>query len=312
MRTDVQIPSGAEHLAAWLYRPEDAAADVPCVVMAHGFAAIKEQRLDAYAERFCQAGMACVVFDYRHFGASPGQPRQLLSIKRQLEDWRAAIAYARGLDGVDDGRIALWGSSFSGGHVTALAADGERVAAVVAQAPYGDGLATLPALGLPAVLKGTVAGLRDLAGAVRGREPHYVSAGGRRGSDALLQMPSALGGYTKITPAGVAWDNRVAARIALQIALYRPSTKAARVACPILFCLCDEDDVTPIAPMLKAAAAAPRSELVRYPLGHFDIYLGAPWERAVADQTAFLCRHLGLAEGPGATERREPPAVAAS
>ena len=143
---------------------------------------------------------------------------------------------------------------------------------------------------------------------MRGREPHYIPAGGARGSDALLQMPSALSGYTKITPAGVAWDNRVAARIALQIALYRPSAKAGRITCPILFCVCDQDDVTPVGPILKAAAAAPRGEHVRYPLGHFDIYLGEAWERAVADQTAFLRRHLGL----GVTERAESPAVAAS
>ena len=52
----------------------------PCVVMAHGFSAVREQRLDAYAERFAAAGLAVLVFDYRHFGASQGEPRQLLSI----------------------------------------------------------------------------------------------------------------------------------------------------------------------------------------------------------------------------------------
>ena len=46
--------------------------------MAHGFSGVREQRLDAYAERFAQAGLAVLVFDYRHFGASGGEPRQLL------------------------------------------------------------------------------------------------------------------------------------------------------------------------------------------------------------------------------------------
>ena len=107
--------------------------------MAHGFSGVREQRLDAYAERFAQAGMAVLVFDYRHFGASEGEPRQLLSIARQLEDWRAAVAHARSLEGIDTKRIALWGSSFSGGHVIATAAKDPDVAAVVSQAPYTDG-----------------------------------------------------------------------------------------------------------------------------------------------------------------------------
>ncbi|MGX9145996.1 hypothetical protein [Mesorhizobium sp. 128a] len=48
--------------------------------MAHGLGGIKEMRLDAFAERFSDAGYACLVFDYRNFGASEGAPRQLLDI----------------------------------------------------------------------------------------------------------------------------------------------------------------------------------------------------------------------------------------
>jgi cephalosporin-C deacetylase-like acetyl esterase len=75
------------------------------------------------------------LFDYRHFGASTGEPRQLLDIARQLDDYRAVIGWARGLDGVDPERIVLWGSSFSGGHALALAAADARIAAVISQAP---------------------------------------------------------------------------------------------------------------------------------------------------------------------------------
>ena len=75
---------------------------------------MREQRLDAFAERFAAAGLAALVFDYRHFGASEGEPRQLLDVKRQLTDWRSAVAYARGLAGVDGDRVAVWGTSFSG------------------------------------------------------------------------------------------------------------------------------------------------------------------------------------------------------
>ena len=60
-------------------------------MLGHGLSAVRDQRLPAYAERFAEAGLAALLFDYRHFGASGGEPRQLLDIQRQLEDWRTAL-----------------------------------------------------------------------------------------------------------------------------------------------------------------------------------------------------------------------------
>src|SRR3954454_4588826 len=138
-RSDATFTSGGWRCAAWVYRPEGE-GPFPCVVLAHGWSGVREQRLDAFAERFAGEGMAAVVFDYRHFGASEGQPRQLMDIGRQLEDWTCAVAFARSLSFVDPERVAVWGSSFSGGHVQEIAARDERVAAVVALVPFADGL----------------------------------------------------------------------------------------------------------------------------------------------------------------------------
>lgn len=104
--------SGKDRISAWFYRPTSD-GPVPVLVMAHGLGAVKTMRLDAYAERFSAAGYACLVFDYRNFGDSEGQPRQLLDIKMQLEDWSAAVAYAHTLPGVDKSRITLWGTSLA-------------------------------------------------------------------------------------------------------------------------------------------------------------------------------------------------------
>ena len=114
----------------------------PVIVMAHGLGAIKALRLSAFAERFQAAGYACLVFDYRHFGDSEGEPRELLSISRQREDWRAAVAYARSLPDVDTDRVVLWGTSFGGGHAIATAAADHAVVAAIAQCPFTDGLAS--------------------------------------------------------------------------------------------------------------------------------------------------------------------------
>src|SRR5919112_5604737 len=95
-RSDATFDSGGWACAAWIYRPEGE-GPWPAVVLAHGWSGVREQRLDAYAERFAAEGMVAIVFDYRHFGASEGLPRQLLDIGRQLEDWTAALAFTRSL-----------------------------------------------------------------------------------------------------------------------------------------------------------------------------------------------------------------------
>lgn len=290
-RSDVSFLSERDWCAAWCYRPQQPAPR-PLVVMAHGFSATRELRLDAYAQRFCEAGIGVLLFDYRHFGASGGEPRQLLDIGRQHADFRAAIAHARDLDWVDPDRVALFGSSFSGGHVISLAARDARIAAVVSQCPFTDGLATLPALGPGAIARVTVAGLRDLAASLRGAPPHYVPAAGEPGTTAMMATRDSLPGMQALLPPDSLWENRVAARIALRVGIYRPGLAAAKLGCPALFCVCDKDSLVPAKRTLTLASRAPQAEIKRYPVGHFAIYLGETWEQAVTDQTEFLSRHL--------------------
>jgi uncharacterized protein len=98
-RREVVIPIRQTHIAAWHYRAAAVAAR-PCVVMAHGFGLTRHAGLDAYAQRFCNAGFDVVVFDYRHFGDSGGEPRQLFDAWMQREDWNAAVAFARSIPDV--------------------------------------------------------------------------------------------------------------------------------------------------------------------------------------------------------------------
>ena len=304
-RSDVTFQSAGTRCAAWLYRPEESGGGpTPCVVLAHGFSGVRDQRLDAYAERFAQAGLTALVFDYRYFGDSDGEPRQLLDIRRQLEDWRAAIAYARTLEGVDPARIAIWGSSFSGGHVMTLAARDPALAAAVSQVAFADGLITLPSLGIGQALRLTREGLRDQVAALRGRPPHMIAAVGPPGSNSVMNTANAEPGMQALTPPGSTWRNQVAARIALHVGSYRPARQAGKIRCPILFCVADNDDLTAPGLVLKAASKAPRAEVKRYPIGHFDIYVGEGFERAVADQVDFLKRHLlgGHVPSPAAAQ----------
>jgi fermentation-respiration switch protein FrsA (DUF1100 family) len=290
-RRDVRFESAGERCAGWLYMP-DSVGPHPIVVLAHGFGGVREARLGAFAERFASAGLAALVFDYRHFGDSGGSPRQLLDIGRQQDDWRAAIAFARGLEAVDPDRVALWGTSFSGGHVAVLAAEDHRVAAAISQGPMLDGVWALRAAGARNNVRLAVAGLRDELARLRGRPPHMLPVVGPPGSTAAMNHPDDEPGYRALFPPDVAFRNEVAARIGLRVGLYRPIRHASRIACPWLVCVADADVVTPPQPALRAAGLAPRGEVRRYEARHFDIYVGETFERVVADQLEFLERHL--------------------
>lgn len=284
LRQDITLQGG---LAAWLWHPEGATG---AVVLGHGLSAVRDQRLPAYAERFAEHGLAALLFDYRHFGASNGEPRQLLDIPRQLEDWRTAFAYARGLDGV--GRVGLFGSSFGGGHALTIATESPAVAAVVAQCPLTDGLkASLKTPKLTALKLGKVA-LQDELGSRLGRRPRLVKAAGDPGELALMTAPDVVPGFASMTPPDSAWVNLVAARVALKIGLYRPGRRAAQIACPLLVCVCDHDSLVDVDAADKVAHEAPQGEVAHYPVGHFEIYTGEWFERAVTRQAEFLVRHL--------------------
>lgn len=297
-RTDVRFPSGETTCAAWLYTPAGGGdTPRPAVVLGHGLGAVKEMGLDVYARRFAAAGYVALAFDYRHFGESGGEPRQLLDPARQLDDWAAALAYVRRLPQVDADRVAIFGSSFGGGHAIVIAARDPRVAAAIAQCPFTLGIRSAMTIDPKGTVGVTVRALRDVAARVLGRPPVRVALAGAPGTPALMNAPDALPGYAALRPDDLDVPGEVAARVALQIPLMRPGAKAKDVRCPILFCVCDKDTVAPVGPTLKYAAQAPRGEVIRYPVGHFDIYLGEPFERAVADQVAFLQRHVPVAAG---------------
>lgn len=290
-RHDVTFASGDSTCAAWLYLPSGVTSP-PVVILGHGLGATREMRLDAFAERFAQAGIAALAFTYRHFGDSGGQPRQLLSIKRQLADWDAAIAYLKARGDVDGAHLAVWGSSFGGGHAITVASRHPELRAAVAQCPFTDGLASALALGPVASLKLAPMVARDLAAKVRRRDPAMIPLAAAPGSPALMNAPDALPGYQAILPAGTTFRNEVAARVVPTIATYRPGRAAKSIAFPILFCVSNTDTVTPPAQTLRYAGTAPRGEIKTYDAGHFDFYLGDPFEALVRDQVEFLTRHL--------------------
>jgi uncharacterized protein len=309
-RTDAEFSSGGETCAAWRYAGEgDAFASErgrPCVVMAHGVGGTRDSGLEPFAAAFAAAGLDALLFDYRNFGASTGEPRQLAWPSRHRDDYRAAVAFARRLDGVDPDRIVLWGTSWAGGHVVYVAADDPRIAGVIAQAADLDGLRTLREIsryaGWGQLLKVSLEALRDGVRAIRRQPLRLIPIAAKPGQVGVLTSEDSEQGYEGI--AGPSWRNEVSARCLLAEAGNRPITRIDGVRCPILVQIADRDQVAP-PPGARAAAwrAKGRVEVREYPCAHFDIYLGEWRERAIADQLHFLRRHLGAAEA------REPASL---
>lgn len=290
-RLDVTFPSDDSYCAAWLYLPESD-EPAPIIVLGHGLGSVREMRLDVYAEHFVSAGYACLVFDYRHFGASGGEPRQLLSVSRELDDWRSAVAFARSREEVDNDRIVLWGTSFGGGHVITTAAADRRIAAVIAQCPFTDGPASALAMHPWTSAKVTALALTDIIGDRLGREPVMVPSAGAPRSTALMATHDSESGYLGLVPPSSTFRNEVAARFALDISRYRPGRRTPEINCPILFCICEHDTVAPSAATQRHAARAPRGEIRLYDEGHFDIYVEPAFDQVIADQIAFLAAHV--------------------
>ena len=294
-RQDVDFPSQGERCHGWLTYPATGTGRVPLVILAHGFAGTRELRLSQYAERFNAAGFATLIFDYRHFGASEGEPRQLMVPARQIKDWHAALEFARGLPGIDTARLALWGTSFAGGLVITVAAQDGNVAATVSQCPMLDGVAAVTGViryaGVSNLARVLWHGVRDAARAGMGAEPHYIPAVAAPGEVGAMTSEEAMAAFHRMGDEALP-DIRVTARSSLLVPLYRPIRDARKVRCPALLQLCEHDTVAPAAAGERAARRMARAEVVRYPLGHFDVYFDDAFERSVADQEAFLRRHL--------------------
>jgi hypothetical protein len=240
--------------------------------------------------------------------ASPGLAC-LPGIRKQLADWEAALDFAASLPGVAADKIAGWGFSLAGGHLLRLAARPSRqhrLAAVIPQAPLVDG-----AVSSPRALRHETAGvlarfpllaLRDVARGLAGREPLVVPLAGARGTVAVLTTPDATDGDRALNPGNAYpdWQQTIAARSVMPIALYRPGRTASHISCPLLAVISTQDQSVLAAPAQKAARPAPRGEVMEVDGGHYAAFLDQH-ERVVVAELDFLRRHL-LQDGPGTRE----------
>ncbi len=301
MRDDIEFAGfGGTMLRGWLYVPE-VSLPAPAVVMAHGFSATKEMALDRFAEVFCKAGMTVLVYDHRNLGASEGMPRQEINIWAQTRDYRYAIDWISERPEADADRIAIWGSSFSGGEVIVAGACDPRVKAVVANVPFS-GLPGVDYTAIPDTFEGirnnlcdeSGNGLADESGEVMG--PFAVVAEEDSELPVFLDHPEAREWFTEYekTP-GSRWENRVTIRNSFGtepdfdpgICIRHISPKA------LLMVVASLDNMADTAVSVAAfdrAGEPKRLEMIEG--DHFAAYQGQGFVQASTVMREFLLEHL--------------------
>lgn len=271
--TDLELQSGDDICRAWFFTPDGAAAPRPCIVMGHGFGLTRECSLREFALAFAGAGYAVLLFDYRGFGDSGGAPRQLVSVRKQLEDWQAVIEFARAQREVDSNRIVTWGFSLGGGHALSAAARNENVTAVIAVAPMFDGLSsTLAAVrrwSPLAFLRIIGRGLQDLIGSWFGRPPTMVPITASPGELCLLASPDAYPGYRAIVPRDFNYE--IPARVALLLWTYRPGLMLRRFSRSTLVLPSKIDKINPPGPIIRRSRDCKSATIIELDCEHMDI-----------------------------------------
>lgn len=295
-RQDIEFDAEGATLRGWLYTPDGVQAPAPTVVMAHGFSAVKEMYLDAFADAFVEGGLAALVFDNRNFGSSDGEPRQEIDPWAQVRDYRHAITYAQTRPEIDRDRIGVWGSSYSGGHVLVLGAIDRRVRCVVSQVPLVSGYDNFRAL----VRSDSIAPSRELFDqdrAIRyeGKAPALIPVVDPDPM-AACALPT-LDSWRWFDETGrtraPSWRNEVTLRSLELLTEYEPSSYIQRVSpTPLLMVVASQDHLTPAELAIAAyERALEPKRLMLLPGGHFDPYVEA-FDAASGAARAWFLQHL--------------------
>lgn len=297
MRQDVTFMSQGLRCSAWLYVPDDPAEDrkAPAIVMAHGFSCVKEQCLDRFAERFAGAGFAALLFDYRFFGQSEGEPRGQLFPLEQIEDYRNAITWLSDHPQVDPERIGAWGTSFSGGLVFHLSVFDRRIKAAVVQVPsvlnYENRWAADPGTEDPLaefLLQDRLARYRT--GAV-----NTLNVVAPEGEPCVLSGQESYEAYMALSDNAPTWLNKVTVESLEKIREYDPTRYIHLIApTPLLIIGAEHDSLIPGTLVAEAYERAREpKELLMLPCRHFDVYGGEPWfAEAAGAAVRWFGRHL--------------------
>ena len=297
MRRDIEFNADGVTLRGWFYPPKGKKRGGPVVVMAHGFTAVKEMTLDRYAEVFSNGGLGALVYDNRNLGTSDGEPRHDIDPAMQRRDYRYAITFAQSLPEVDPKRVGIWGTSYTGGAVLAVAALDRRVKAVVSQVPFVNGLRNIEQFLRLSELPDFVAMLdADRQRRMQGKPSEYVKVCAEDPAEPHafpgLRTYNYFHKYMKEVRK-CTWENRVTIRSLEYLMEYDVTGYMRRISPTPLFMIVSENDSatpTDLALEMFDLARDPK-ELMVVKADHYASYLEA-FDSTSAAARDFFLRHL--------------------
>lgn len=289
IRHDLRFRCEETECAGWLYLPAGISKP-PVVVFAGGFAGTRDVGLPYFAESLARAGIAAFIFDYRHFGASGGAPRQLVDPWQQLDDWKSAIVFVRGHERLDGGRVALWGTSLGGGLALVAATRDTNIQGVVAQVPHIDSNveaeATFP--GSWWMIRLLFTAWADLAGSIVDDAPLMIPAIAPGDGFGMLVDDAAWNAAKRLVPDRSLYRNEVAARSIFTFDDYNPRVQAAALKAPVLLIASRTDRFAAYSAVEAYAKSHPNAQSIAVEGDHFDSYLPPAASRAAEAGLSFL------------------------
>jgi len=272
-RENIEFKTDDIKLRGWFYTPKYQ-SPAPCIIMTHGFSALKEHYLDQFATRFAEAGMCVLVYDNRNFGESGGNPRLEVDPMAQIHDMKIAITFVQGLSrAVNPKKIGLWGTSFSGGIVLAVAGTDKRVSCVVTQVPFISGHHKFLMSNKPDQWETTrkkYEADRELR--LNGHPPTMIPVvTDDPEKSAIMRIPSAYRFFTSVK----SWPNKVTLRSVENSGEFEPIAYIEQISpTPILFLVADKDTINTTNLALKAhRLALEPKKLILIKGDHFVPYL---------------------------------------
>jgi len=290
MRRDIQFHSEGSLIQGHLYLPEAIPQDskLPCVILCHGFAGVKELLLPKFAQAFSEKGFTALTFDYRGFGASGGEKGRLVW-REQVQDIRNAITFAGTLDEVDGAKIALWGTSYGGANVIEAASQDDRVKCLVVQISFGDGERVITGGQTPEQKEKLKAMLekawqREVA---KGR-PMMLPI------EQILTDPQSKQFFKDNVQEFPCLDSKLSMLFIKHTLEYHPEDRLPQLHIPILILGAEKDETNPIAEThsLFSKANEPKRLHIIKGAGHYEVYKGTFFEEAFAEELGWLQKHL--------------------
>jgi len=286
MRKNIIFGSKGLQCSGLLYVPNNlkVGQKVPAIVMAHGLSAVKEQVLPDVAERFVAAGFVTMVFDYRFFGDSEGEPRNQLFPLEMVEDYRNAITWVSGQTEVDPQRIGIWGTSNSGGLVLYVGTFDKRLKAVVAQVPAIFNPAYWHAMN-PAKWNSDGEFLRrDRIERYKTGVVNYVKVVAPEGQPCVLPGKEAYDFFMSTPVTAPNWRNQLTVESLEKMREFDPVGSIHLISpTPLLLIPAENDGLIPLDAIKAIYEKVLEPEAISIlPIKHFEIYY-EPWLSKAAD-----------------------------